>query len=257
VARRGRRPQRHGPVDRHRRRAGDALRKTKAVFLDAGNTLLSPNPAVETVYAGAFRRRGVPAAEEDVLAALHGTWGLVAARQAQGARRWGGDDGERGFWRGFVQEVFTRVGGGALPEDLLEELVVHFHRQESWRLYPEVLEVLVALRERGLKLLVVSNWDSTLPALLDRLDLTRHFDGVVVSAIVGASKPAREIFDAALAVAGVAADEVLHVGDSPSEDYEGALNAGLPALLLDRAGVAPEGFESIRSLQEILPRVAP
>jgi FMN phosphatase YigB (HAD superfamily) len=55
----------------------------------------------------------------------------------------------------------------------------------------------------------------------------------------------------------VAAHEALHVGDSPSEDYEGARNAGLPALLLDRAGLGHEGLESIRSLQEILPRVAP
>ena len=135
--------------------------------------------------------------------------------------------------------------------------MAHFHRQESWSLYPEVVEVLEALRESGLKLFVVSNWDSTLPALLDRLDLTRHFDGVVVSALVGSSKPAREIFDTALALAGVAAHEALHVGDSPSEDYDGARNAGLPALLLDRAGLGHDGFESIRSLQEILPRVAP
>ena len=155
------------------------------------------------------------------------------------------------------QPWVTRVGGGPLPEGLLDDLVEHFARPESWSLYPEVLEVLTALRERGLKLFVVSNWDSKLPALLDRLDLTRHFDGVVVSALVGASKPAREIFDTALSLAGVAAHEALHVGDSPSEDYEGARNAGLPALLLDRAGIAEGGFESIRSLQEILPRVSP
>jgi REG-2-like HAD superfamily hydrolase len=257
VARLGRRPERHGPVDRHRRRTGDALRRTKAVFLDAGNTLLSADPPVESVYGGTFRRWGVASPDDAVLAALHGTWGLVAARQARGEERWGGEAGERGFWRSFVQEVFSRVGGGVLPEELLDELVAHFHRQESWSLYPEVLEVLSALRERGLKLFVVSNWDSTLPALLDRLDLTRYFDGVVVSALVGASKPAREIFEKALEAAGVEAHEALHVGDSPSEDYEGARAAGLPALLLDRAGVAEGGFESIRSLQEILPRVTP
>lgn len=156
-----------------------------------------------------------------------------------------------------MQDVLARVGGGELPEGLLDELVAHFARPESWSLYPEVLEVLEALRVRGMKLLVVSNWDSSLPGLLDRLDLTRRFDAVVVSALVGASKPAREIFETALAAAGVAAHEALHVGDSPSEDYEGARAAGVPALLLDRSGVAGEGFETIRSLQEILPRLAP
>lgn len=188
---------------------------------------------------------------------MKATWGLVAARQARGEERWGGGGGERAFWQDFVQDVWGRLGGGLLPEGLLDDLIVHFARQESWVLYPEVLEVLEALRERGLKLVVVSNWDSTLPALLDRLDLTRFFDGVVVSALVGASKPARAIFDTALAAVDVAAHEALHVGDSPTEDYEGARSAGLPALLLDRAGVAGDGYETIRTLQEILPRLAP
>ncbi len=156
-----------------------------------------------------------------------------------------------------MQDVLSRVGGGALEEGLLDELVAHFARPESWSLYPEVLDVVGELRGRGVKLLVVSNWDSTLPALLDRLGLTPHFDGVVVSALVGASKPDRRIFETALEAAGVGADEALHVGDSPSEDYEGARAAGLPALLLDRAGVAGVGFETIRSLQEILPRLPP
>jgi putative hydrolase of the HAD superfamily len=199
----------------------------------------------------------VPATDEAVHEALRGTWSIVAARQARGEERWGHGGGERGFWRSFVQEVFRRVGGGDLPEGLLDELVLHFHRKENWSLFPEVVEVLEALRGEGLKLVVVSNWDSTLPSLLDRLDLTRHFDGVVVSALVGFSKPAREIFDTALALAGVAASEALHVGDSPSEDYEGARSAGLPAVLLDRAGLGHDGFDCIRSLQEILPRVAP
>ncbi len=195
------------------------------------------------------------AEDRAVLEALHRTWSLVAERRARGEERWGGPAGERGFWQGFVSDVWGRLGGGTLPEGLLDELIAHFARQESWSLYPEVVEVLEELRARGLKLFVVSNWDSTLPDLLDRLDLTRRLDGVVVSALVGASKPAPEIFETALAAAGVAAHEALHVGDSPADDYEGALGAGLPALLLDRAGLAHEGIESIRSLREILPRV--
>ena len=153
--------------------------------------------------------------------------------------------------------MYGQLGGGPLPDGLLDDLIAHFARPESWTLYPEVLEVLAALRGEGLKLLVVSNWDSTLPSLLDRLDLTRFLDGVVVSAFVGCSKPGRGIFEAALAAAGVAPHEALHVGDSPSDDYEGARSAGLPVLLLDRAGVARGGFESIRSLREVLPRVTP
>jgi putative hydrolase of the HAD superfamily len=104
-------------------------------------------------------------------------------------------------------------------------------------------------------LLVVSNWDSTLPRLLERLELAPFFDGVVVSAVFGASKPSRAIFDEAVRRAGVPHADVLHVGDSLVDDYHGARAAGLHALLVDRAGRAPEGSEAIRSLSELPPRV--
>ena len=81
------------------------------------------------------------------------------------------------------------------------------------------------------------------------------FDGVVVSAVVGASKPSRAIFDEAVRLAGVRHSDALHVGDSLVDDYHGARAAGLHALLLDRLGRAPEGSETIRSLSELPPRV--
>ena len=187
--------------------------------------------------------------------AVHATWREVDARRERGEERWGGLHGEAGFWRRFVEEVFGRSGGMGLPEPLLNGLVAHFREDKHWRVYPETREVLSALRGAGMTLLVVSNWDSTLPSLLERLELLPFFDGVVVSAVVGASKPSRAIFDEAVRRAGVPREDVLHVGDSLVDDYHGARAAGLHALLVDRAGRAPEGSETIRSLSELPPRV--
>jgi len=179
----------------------------------------------------------------------------VAADRASGLPRWGGEGGERGFWRRFVGAVYRRLGGGELPGPLLDELIAHFHEQRHWAVYPDVVDTLRALRDRGLSLLVVSNWDSTLPSLLSRLGLAPFFDHVVVSALVGVSKPDRGIFDVAREAAGLSPDETLHVGDSPTDDYEGARQAGLSALLLDRAGVLPERADTIRSLAELASRL--
>lgn len=190
-------------------------------------------------------------------AAIHATWAEVAARQAAGEERWGGADGERGFWRRFVEKAYHRLGGGEFPEPLLDELIAHFRQEQHWVVYPEVRDVLARLRDLGLSLHVVSNWDSSLPGLLDRLGLTPAFDNVVVSALVGVSKPEKGIFDVALGLAGVGPEEGLHVGDSPTDDYEGARRAGLAALLLDRAGYAPESMETIRSLSELVDRLGP
>jgi len=103
----------------------------------------------------------------------------------------------------------------------------------------------------------VSNWDSSLPDLLAALGLSPYFDGVLVSALFGASKPAPSIFGEAVRQAGVPAGEVLHVGDSLHDDYDGARAAGLAALLVDRHGRAPAGVDAVGSLEEILPRVLP
>lgn len=227
----------------------------RAVFLDAGDTLLAADPPVDRVYRDAFARHGVEATADDVHGAVHATWREVDAARARGEMRWKGPGGEAGFWRRFVGAVFARVGGGEMPEPLLAHLVAHFREELHWTLYPEVPEVLAALRAGRVKLVVVSNWDSSLPSLLARLGIRDSFDAVIVSAVVGVSKPDRGIFDEAVRRAGVAPGAALHVGDSLTDDYHGARAAGLHALLVDRAGRAPEGSEAIRSLSELPPRV--
>ena len=98
--------------------------------------------------------------------------------------------------------------------------------------------MLTSLRERGVVLAVVSNFDSRLIPLLDGLGLAAFFDAVVCSGEAGAAKPDGAIFTHALAVLGVEASEALHVGDNPEADYDGARAAGLEALLVDRGAAA-------------------
>ncbi|MCC6130804.1 MAG: HAD-IA family hydrolase [Acidobacteria bacterium] len=227
----------------------------KAIFFDAGNTLLSCDPPVEEVYAAAFASHGVSATPAAVRSALRETWRDVRNRRRQGQDTWNGFGGEKEFWRWFVSSAFSRLGGGEMPDEMFDGLVSHFQKPQHWSVFPEVPEVLETLRARGYMLLVVSNWDSNLPALLARLDLSRHFDHVVVSSLIGSSKPSPKIFEAALTRAAVAPEEALHVGDSLEEDYEGARLAGLAAFLLDRHEVNGDLPDSITSLSEIPARL--
>lgn len=122
----------------------------------------------------------------------------------------------------------------------------------SFEPYPDVVPTLRALRERGLRLVVASNWDSSLPDFLGPVGLLELVDGVVTSAVAGAAKPDPAVFVAALAAAGVEPDAALHVGDSLENDVEGARAAGLRALLVARDHApAPAGVETIRSLAEL------
>ena len=117
--------------------------------------------------------------------------------------------------------------------------------------YPDAAPALRDLRERGLRLVVASNWDCSLREVLERAGLARLVDGVVSSAMVGAAKPAPALFEAALDRAGSPAERALHVGDSLSKDVAGAGAAGIAAVLLDREGAHPDAPRRIESLAEL------
>lgn len=124
--------------------------------------------------------------------------------------------------------------------------------------YPDAPAALTGLRARGMRLVVVSNWDVSLPSVLSATGLAGMLDGAIASATVGRAKPARAIFEAALALAGVPAERALHVGDSLAHDVLGARGAGIAAVLLRRAsavadgGDPPAGVPVISSLAELL-----
>ena len=117
--------------------------------------------------------------------------------------------------------------------------------------YDDVLPALAELRERGVTVVIASNWDCSLPDWLEPTGILEQVDGVVTSAEVGAAKPDPRVFERALTVAGVAPGEALHAGDKVDNDVEGARAAGVRAVLVQREGDPPPGVEAIRSLREL------
>ena len=117
--------------------------------------------------------------------------------------------------------------------------------------YPDALEGLADLRQRGHRLVVVSNWDCSLPDWLGPTGLLDLVDGVVTSAGAGAAKPDPAVFRKALEVAGVLRGSAVHVGDSIDNDVAGARALGIRAILVQRQGEPPPGVESVRALTEL------
>ena len=117
--------------------------------------------------------------------------------------------------------------------------------------YPDALDVLPALRARGLRLVVASNWDCSLPGFLAPTGLLDLVDGVVTSAESGAAKPDPAVFRRALRLAGAAPGDAVHVGDSLDNDVAGARAFGIRPILVQRGGDPPAGVEAVRSLAEV------
>ena len=121
-------------------------------------------------------------------------------------------------------------------------------------LYDDVLPTLDRLQRAGLKMAIVSNWDTPLHNTVEVLGIDRYFEAIVAShdQRVQSAKPDAAIFEHALNVVGASADEVVHVGDSYESDIVGAQSAGLRAILLDRAGTQDGRWgEAIRNLYEL------
>jgi len=103
-------------------------------------------------------------------------------------------------------------------------------------LLPEAPGALDALRRLGLRLAVVSNSNGSVARLLENHGLTRWLDAVVDSGVVGFEKPDPRIFHHAAAALGVEPADAVHVGDLYSVDVVGARAAGVRAILLDPVG---------------------
>jgi putative hydrolase of the HAD superfamily len=128
-------------------------------------------------------------------------------------------------------ETTARELGIEAPSDVLMRVA---DCRISFNPYPESEPVLRALRGMGRKLYVVSNWDIRLVRVLDDLGWTPFFEGIVVSAILGVEKPAPDIFEEALRLAGVDPEKALHVGNDPVTDVRGAREAGIDTVFVAR-----------------------
>ncbi len=145
---------------------------------------------------------------------------------------------ERLWWFDVVHAVFYRVGMFEGFDDYFDEVYEAFRTADAWEIYPEVPEVLRQLRSQGYELGVISNFDTRLFEVFRELQLEQFFDSITISSLVGSAKPSPKIFRHALAQHVVEPEEALHVGDDPKEDVDGANNANLYGVLLDRDGTS-------------------
>ncbi len=151
--------------------------------------------------------------------------------------------------------IVARELGGAATELTPASLLPTLLDSLRFVVFPEVPRALERFRAAGARLVVASNWDISLHAVLRETGLLELLDGVVTSAEIGASKPSGELFAAALALAGAEAWQAAHIGDSFSEDVEGATAAGIEAVWLRRANhpqaqAAPPAVRVIRTLED-------
>ena len=145
------------------------------------------------------------------------------------------------------REVFDRLIAEApgIDLELADALYAIMHRQ--WDVYDDVLPVLEALRDRGVRLAMLSNVGFDLMPTLERTGVGALVDGAVLSYAVGVVKPDPGIFQRALEVLDLPASEVLMVGDAWRDDA-GAAALGVRTLILPRTDDPSHGLELVLRL---------
>jgi HAD superfamily hydrolase (TIGR01509 family) len=204
---------------------------TRAVFLDALGTLVELEPPWISL------RDMVPAevSDERLVEALRAEMAYYKEHAHEGR-----DEASLAELRERCAALVSRKLGMDVGVD---ELVAAIR----FSAYPDAVPALSGLRDRGLRLVTVSNWDCSLPRVLDGCGLGELLDGTITSAEVGARKPDPLIFERALELARCEPQDALHVGDTAEEDVAGARAAGIRSLLIDRS----DGNGDIASLEEI------
>jgi putative hydrolase of the HAD superfamily len=218
--------------------------ETKAVLLDALGTLVELRPPAPPLRAAIERRTGIDVGLE---AAERG-FGAEIAHYLANHMRGSDEAGLEQLRDECAEQMRLAIGRNDLDHATVRAAMLEALEFEA---FSDVVPALRELRERGLRLVVVSNWDCSLAEWLERAGLGGLFDDAVSSAVVGVAKPAAAVFKAGLELAGCTVAEAVHVGDSLKNDVEGARAIGLRAILVQRDGEPPPGVEAVRSLREL------
>ncbi len=225
----------------------------KAVFFDAADTLFRVKGGVGNVYWSVSRKYGANSTPEQIerafIKAFKAAPPLAFADVSTDDRK----VYEKKWWYEVVRKVFSEVGMFVKFDDYFDELFETF-RSKAWELFPETKGVLALLRSKGLKLGIVSNFDSRIYDVCTDLGIISCFDYFVISSEVGYAKPSPEIFSIALERSGIHPSHCIHIGDSLEHDHYGARSVGIHVLLLDKRGKykARDDVDRIENLTDII-----
>jgi len=164
------------------------------------------------------------------------------------------DEEKRIFWIQFTRLLFEQsrvIGATANQSEVHAAAIRDIFGSGCFELYVDVQPVLHALKRRGLRLGVVSNWHRGLDSFCYEMNLSNLLDTVISSSDTGIEKPDPSIFDEAVRQLRVKPDRVVHVGDLPEEDFAGAVAAGLRAILIDRGNAHSTHATRITNLYEL------
>ncbi|MDR2673184.1 MAG: HAD-IA family hydrolase [Coriobacteriales bacterium] len=207
------------------------------VFFDAGATLLTTAADEGCVFAQLAADLDVKLEPEVVNRHVPHMYEFYEQLYEQDDSFWSDDIRAKAIWI-EMYELLSRLVGVPieLQKQLSEKVYAYYFSPGAWQVFSDVVPTLEALKAKGVQMGIISNWDSSLAAIIDGLGLKHYFNHIIASAEVSAHKPMPQIFKLALERLGVTAAQSVHVGDHLLADVAGAAAVGITPVLIDRTG---------------------
>lgn len=161
------------------------------------------------------------------------------------------------FYEYYASIMFSYLHIDKINVHEFKELMLKVSPPRSiWKVYPETIECLQALRDAGVKVGIFTNWDLDARDLLDKMGITPYCDSIVVSSEIKSEKPETKGFLLGCEEMGVKPEECVYCGDNHRDDVIGGNAAGLDALLLNRSdkpsGKTEGRFTEIKNLYDVV-----
>jgi putative hydrolase of the HAD superfamily len=228
------------------------VKTKKPLFFDAGGTLFDVRESVGFQYCRLARKFGVQLDADRMNRRFREAFQSQPPLAFSCVTDEALDACERRWWHDLLSTVCKPADFSDF-DAFFAEAYNFFEQPEAWSLFPETMDLLIHLQKEGHPLGIISNFDSRLIPLCQKLDIAPFFKTITFSSRAGVAKPSPEIFRIALKAAAVSPGDALYVGDSPAHDIEGPQQLGMPVLLLDRAGRHPQtAVTRIESLKSVL-----
>ena len=215
--------------------------RPRGLLIDAMGTLFKPAVPVAITYARKAAAVGVTVSPERIGPAFHGAYQAAPPLAFPDQSVKSLDQQEKEWWLACVGDAFQRADqplDKAVLRKLTRQLFYHYASPEAWEVPEDVPRCLQRWHGDGLKLAVVSNFDSRLDSLLETLWLRHWFTAVLISSRCGVAKPNPRLFHLALERLGLLPHEVWHLGDTTA-DLQGARTAGIRCIQVQRTESAP------------------
>ncbi|ESP04369.1 hypothetical protein LOTGIDRAFT_136305 [Lottia gigantea] len=215
--------------------------KIKLITFDVTKTLCKISRTVGNHYSEIGAMYGVKADET----VLNDAFKTLYSEHWKASPNFGVQDNSTPFkwWGSLVKDCFKQAG--VINEDtkltqISNHLYLYFSTDKAWQVLPHVKDGLDQMKKLDVKIGAISNADERLHKILRHLALQHYFDFVLASSDVGVAKPDPGIFTKALELAGITADQAVHVGDHVQNDYLGSREVGWQSFLISNNKDIPE-----------------